>query len=206
MKTVVVLATSNPGKVTEFERLAPESVEFRLTGDFGIALPPETGKSFEENALLKAKAASRATGLIAVGDDSGLEVDALDGLPGVRSARYAGDHASDRQNIEKLLSAMREVPGGERSATFRCTIALVLPSGESHVVEGSIAGTIASSPRGTNGFGYDPVFVIDDGRTFAELSPAEKNSMSHRSEAMRALEPELKAVLDLLVKRYTGAS
>lgn len=196
MKHTIVLASSNPGKIAEFQRLLPDGAELQLSGDLGIILPPETGRTFKENAVIKAEAAAAATGQIAIGDDSGLEVDALNGLPGVRSARYAGEGASDQANIAKLLSALNGVPHEQRTATFRCVIAVAGPDGATISVEGAASGTIGDAPHGSNGFGYDPVFIVPDGRTFAELSAAEKDAISHRGAAFRGIALELNRMLD----------
>jgi XTP/dITP diphosphohydrolase len=179
----LVLASRNAHKARELtELLAPHVVE-PLPDDVG--LPPETGETFAENALVKARAAARALGRPAVGDDSGIEAEALGGRPGVRSARYAGEHATDEENLAKLL---REAPAG---SALRYVCALAFVDGDLvHVVEGVCTGRVADAPRGEEGFGYDPAFVPDDvpgGRTMAELAPAEKDAISHRGRAARAL-------------------
>ncbi len=193
MNRTVVLATRNKGKVAEL------SV---LLGPFGLvvagldAFPQlgeieETGATFAENALLKAAAVSGATGLVAVADDSGLEVDALGGAPGVYSARYSEEPdkpATDGRNTAKVLAAMRGVPDGERSARFRCAMAAVAPDGRRVVAEAAWEGVLARAPAGANGFGYDPVFFDPElGLTAAEMSPEEKNARSHRGKACRKL-------------------
>jgi len=203
MSNILVLASANPGKIVEFQRILPECIEIRLVSELGIILPPETGRTFKENAVIKAKSAAAASGHIAIGDDSGLEVDALNGLPGARSARYAGDHASDDDNVTKLLAAMSEVPAHQRTARFRCVIAMADPCGTVHAFEGEATGTIGDQPKGTLGFGYDPVFFIEDGRTFGEIASEEKDLLSHRGAAMRALAPELQRMLNEHC-RYTG--
>ncbi len=203
MSNILVLASSNPGKIIEFQRILPADIEIRLAGDLGIILPPETGRTFKENAVSKATAAAAASGHVAIGDDSGLEVDALNGLPGVRSARYAGEEANNDDNVAKLLASMSEVPADQRTARFRCVIAMAEPCGTVHAFEGEATGAIGNQPKGTGGFGYDPVFIIEDGRTFGELSPEEKDLLSHRGIAMRALGPELQRFLDSHC-RYTG--
>jgi XTP/dITP diphosphohydrolase len=180
----LVLSTRNQHKVRELGvLLAPHEV-LPLPDD--VELPPETGDTFAENALVKARAAAAATGLPAVADDSGIEAAALGGLPGVRSARYAGEHASDEENLQKLL---REVPGdGDRGVAYVCALAYVDGSDE-RLFEGRCEGTLAGRPRGSGGFGYDPAFVPadrDDGRTMAELSVEEKDAISHRGRAARA--------------------
>jgi XTP/dITP diphosphohydrolase len=182
----LVLSTRNAHKLREFEPLlAPHRV---LPLPDYVVLPPETGTTFEENALIKARAAADATGRIAIADDSGIAAAALGGRPGVYSARYAGEHATDEENLTKLL---HEVPDdGDRSVAYVCALAYVEPGGEEHVVEGRCEGTLARDPRGDGGFGYDPAFVPadrDDGRTMAELSPEEKDAISHRGRAARAL-------------------
>jgi len=180
----LVLATRNPHKVRELGAiLAP--IEIRPLPD-GVTLPPETGDTFAANALGKARAAADAVGAPAIADDSGIEAAALGGAPGVRSARYAGEDAGDEANLAKLL---REAPAGSPVA-YVCAIAYVDPgTGTEEVFEARCTGTLAAEPRGTGGFGYDPAFVPDEhpGRTMAELSPAEKDAISHRGRAARLL-------------------
>ena len=186
----LVVATANEGKLAELARiLAACGYKCLPQSAFGIEPAPETGATFEENALQKAEQAARAAGLPAVADDSGLEVDALGGKPGVRSARYAGEGAGDRANIEKLLSELAGVPQGRRGARFRCVAAFVEPGGGAPLVaRGEWRGRILATPRGTGGFGYDPVFYDPlRGRTAAELSAAEKDEASHRGRAFREL-------------------
>lgn len=180
-----VLATRNAHKLRELGvLLAPHELE-PLPAD--VELPPETGETFMDNALDKARTAHAATGLPAIADDSGIEAAALDGRPGIRSARYAGPGASDGENLAKLL---HEAPAGS-ALTYVCALAYVDPAGgEERVFEGRCAGTLAGAPRGAGGFGYDPAFLPDetpDGRTMAELSDAEKDAISHRGRAVRAL-------------------
>jgi XTP/dITP diphosphohydrolase len=146
----------------------------------------ETGRSYLENAVAKAVAVARASGLPALADDSGLEVDALDGRPGVTSARYGGPLLTDAERSARLLRELEGVPRPRRSARFRAVVVLALPGGERHVREGMLEGHITTAPRGTNGFGYDPVFELDDGRTLAEIGD-EKQQLSHRSRALRAM-------------------
>jgi XTP/dITP diphosphohydrolase len=182
----LVLASRNPHKLRELgPLLGPHELE-PLPAD--VELPPETGETFAQNALAKARAASRARGRPAVADDSGIEAAALGGAPGVRSARYAGEGASDEQNLAKLL---REVPpDGDRRVAYVCALAYAEPGGAEHLVEGRCEGTLALEPRGSGGFGYDPAFMPDDhpdGRTMAELSAEEKDAISHRGRAARAL-------------------
>jgi XTP/dITP diphosphohydrolase len=155
-----------------------------------VELPPEHGTSFEENALVKARAAAAATGAPAIADDSGISVAALGGEPGIHSARYAGEQASDEQNLAKLIAAMEGQP--DRRAAYVCVLALCRPDGEPEVTfEGRCEGLLIGEPRGDGGFGYDPIFVADehgdDGRTMAELEPADKDAISHRGRAARAL-------------------
>ncbi|MEA2248863.1 MAG: XTP/dITP diphosphohydrolase [Solirubrobacteraceae bacterium] len=179
----LVLSTRNAHKVREFDGLLDGHLVSALPAD--VILPPETGETFAENALIKARAAAAATGLPAIADDSGVTSEALGGAPGVRSARYAGEDASDAENLAKLL---REAPVGSPLA-YVCAIAYV-DGKEERVFEGRCAGTLAAEPRGTGGFGYDPAFLPDDvadGRTMAELVPAEKDAISHRGRAARAL-------------------
>ena len=179
----LVLATRNAHKLREFERLLP-AVELEPLPD-GIDLPPEDGDTYAANALIKARAAAAATGRCAIADDSGIEAEALGGAPGVRTARYAGPHATDAQNLAKLAA---EAPPGSR-LRYVCAIAHVAPGGEEHVLERTCSGTLAAQPRGAGGFGYDPLFVPDEhaGRTMAELADAEKDAISHRGRAARAL-------------------
>lgn len=179
-----VLSTRNAHKVRELAALLPDHELAPLPDD--VELPPEDAPDFAGNALGKARAASLALGVAAIADDSGLEAEALGGGPGVRSARYAGAHASDADNLAKLI---REVPVGTGLA-YVCAIAVVLPDGTERVVEGRCTGRMADAPRGQGGFGYDPVFVADDdpaGRTMAELTASEKGAISHRGRAVTAL-------------------
>lgn len=180
----LVLATRNAGKVREIAAMLPDHELIALPGD--VVLPPETAPDFAGNALGKARAAAAALGIPAIADDSGITAQALGGAPGVRSARYAGEGASDEQNLAKLIA---EVPAGSGLA-YVCAIAVVMPDGAERIVEGRCTGTMAASPRGDGGFGYDPVFVADDdphGRTMAELAPDEKAAISHRGAAVRQL-------------------
>jgi XTP/dITP diphosphohydrolase len=180
----LVLATRNAHKLREFEPLLAPHTVVPLPDE--VELPPETGMTFEENALGKARAAAAATGRIAVADDSGIAAAALDGRPGVYSARYAGAGATDEQNLAKLLD---EVPDqGDRRVAYVCALAYVTPDGEEHVVEGRCEGTLAHEPRGDGGFGYDPLFLPDGHDvSAAELEPARKNRLSHRGQALALL-------------------
>jgi XTP/dITP diphosphohydrolase len=179
----LVLATHNAHKLREFERLLPGLELDPLPA--GAVAPEETGETYAENALIKARAAVAATGKPAFADDSGIEAEALGWLPGVRTARYAGEHASDGENLAKLH---REAPAGSR-ARYVCVIAHVAPDGSEHVFEGRCTGTLAARPSGGGGFGYDPLFVPDEfpDRTMAELSDEQKDAISHRGKAARAL-------------------
>jgi XTP/dITP diphosphohydrolase len=192
----LVLATGNRGKLREVaEILAPSGVTVIGAAD---AAPGwhvvESGDTFAANARLKAESLARAAQLPALGDDSGLEVAALGGRPGIRSARYAGEHASDAENTAKLLRELADVPDGVRAAAFRCAVVLAWPDGRSVEAEGRCDGFIARTPRGDGGFGYDPVFVDPaSGRTFAELPADAKNAFSHRRRALDALARALHA-------------
>jgi XTP/dITP diphosphohydrolase len=182
----LLLATNNPGKVKEYTRLLA-GVGFCLVtpADKRIDVEPaETGQTFADNAVIKAEALAVASGLLTLADDSGLEVDALAGAPGVRSARYAGDGATDADRNALLLKNMRAVPAAQRTARFRCAIAIAGGGQPTRVVEGAVEGVIAAAPRGDGGFGYDPVFYVPElGRTMAELTPEVKNTLSHRARA-----------------------
>jgi XTP/dITP diphosphohydrolase len=185
----IVLATRNEGKIRELRGiLSDPAIEILDYRDFpGMEEPPERGDTFLENAIAKAKAVHEATGLAALADDSGIEVEALAGEPGVRSARYGGGGLTDAERSQKLLEALRAVPEGRRGARFRCVMVLYPAPGapdETLVAEGFFHGVIAREPAGDNGFGYDPVFFVPErGMTVAEMSPDEKNSMSHRYRA-----------------------
>ncbi|MQA95232.1 MAG: RdgB/HAM1 family non-canonical purine NTP pyrophosphatase [Streptosporangiales bacterium] len=197
----VVLATRNRHKIVELRRiLAGAGLDVDLAGlDVFPDVPdvPETGATFAENALIKAHAVARATGLPAIADDSGIAVDALNGMPGVLSARWSGRHGEDRANLDLLLAQTGDVPDERRGAWFVCAAAAARPDGAERVVEGVLAGSLAHKPRGEGGFGYDPIFVPEgESRTTAELSPAEKDAISHRGRAFRALVPELRALLE----------
>ena len=151
----------------------------------------ENGETFEDNAVIKARAVAKATGLCALGDDSGLSVDALDGAPGVHSARYCGHHGDDKANNDLLIANMADVPAEDRTAEFVCALALSLPNGEVKTVRGTCPGVITFTPRGTGGFGYDPYFEYLSGETFAEMAQEEKNRISHRANAMQLMIPYL---------------
>jgi XTP/dITP diphosphohydrolase len=186
----VVLASSNAGKLREFaELLADQGFTLMRQSDFNIAPPPETGTTFLDNALIKARNAARITGLPAIADDSGIEVDALGGAPGVYSARFAGEDASDEANLDKLLRELTGRPAAERGARYRCVIVYVAHADDAQplVGEGSWEGRIIDERRGDGGFGYDPSFVpAGDTRTVAEMPQQEKNQQSHRAQALNA--------------------
>ena len=185
----MILATGNRHKLAEMEELLP-AVELKPL-PAGLEMPPEDGDSFEANALIKARAARRATGAVVLADDSGIEAADLGGAPGIYSARYAGEGASDEVNLDKLLREVNAA-GGERRAAYVCALALIDADGGEHVFESRCEGALLREERGTGGFGYDPAFVPDDlapgdERTMAELSAAEKNAISHRGRAARKL-------------------
>ena len=197
----LLLATANPAKLAELRRILVES-------DLGLEVvgladvppypqAPETGATFAENALAKARDAVEATGLASVADDSGVTVDALGGMPGVLSARWSGRHGDDQANLDLVLGQLTDVPDERRGAAFVCAAALVTPDGTPTVLERAWRGRLVHEPRGANGFGYDPIFVPDgEHRTSAELSSAEKDAASHRGKALRALLPALRALID----------
>lgn len=192
-KRAFILATGNRHKLAEMRELLPGLELEPLPA--GFELPPETGESFEANALIKARAAHAATGAPAIADDSGIEAEDLGGAPGIYSARYAGPGASDEVNLAKLLREV-DAAGGERRAAYVCVLALIDADGAEHLFEASCEGVLLERPRGTGGFGYDPAFVPDDtgpedGRTMAELSAAEKHEISHRGRAARMLADQL---------------
>ena len=187
----VVLATGNPGKVRELaDLLADFGLNIVAQTDLGVESAEETGLTFIENAILKARHAAAITGLPAIADDSGLAVDALGGAPGIYSARYAGADASDQQNLEKLLVALQDLPDGQRQAQFHCVLVYLRHAEDPTplVCHGSWSGEIAREPAGEGGFGYDPVFFVPTlGKTAAELSKAEKHAVSHRGKALALL-------------------
>ncbi|MFF4382356.1 RdgB/HAM1 family non-canonical purine NTP pyrophosphatase [Kitasatospora sp. NPDC001547] len=200
MSTRLILATRNQHKVTELRAiLADAGLDVELVGaDAYPEIPdvPETGVTFAENALLKAHALARATGLPAVADDSGLCVDVLNGAPGIFSARWSGRHGDDRANLDLLLAQLSDIAEPHRGAHFFCAAALALPDGTERVVEGRLLGTLRTAPAGDGGFGYDPILQpLGETRTCAELTADEKNAISHRGQAFRALAPVVKALL-----------
>jgi XTP/dITP diphosphohydrolase len=196
----LVLATANQHKLLELKRILAAShvdVELASLAEFhGAPDVAETGATFAENALLKAHAIADFTGLPAVADDSGLCVDALNGMPGVLSARWSGTHGDDEANLRLVLAQLADVPDERRGARFVCAAALVLPGGREHVSEGEVRGRLIGEPRGRGGFGYDPIFVPDSATiTTAEMDPADKDRISHRGRALRGLAPIIAAVL-----------
>ena len=195
---VFVIATNNSKKRVELDRiLNPLGIQAVTAEQAGVDLQEveETGSTFEENAELKALVACNLSGLPAVADDSGLVVDALDGAPGIYSARYAGENATDADRIAKLLREMQDVPPEKRTARFVSAVCCVFPDGRKIIGRGECEGSIGLIPQGNDGFGYDPVFVTESGKTFAELTPQEKDAVSHRGIALRKLAEQLKQVL-----------
>jgi XTP/dITP diphosphohydrolase len=200
----LLLATRNQGKIVEFRRildaLAPGEIELVGLDQFpDLHDVDETGTSFQENAILKAREMSEATGLAAIADDSGLCVDALNGDPGIYSARWAGEHGNDKANLEKVLDQLKDVSDENRTGYFICVAALYLPNGFTHCEEGRFLGSILHSPVGENGFGYDPIFQ-PAGLTIssAQMSAEEKDAMSHRGKALRAIAPHVMKALKTL--------
>lgn len=204
MSHKLVLATRNQGKITEFRRildaLAPGSIELIGVDQFSDLVDvEETGSTFEENSLLKARYTCQATGLPAIADDSGLCVDALNGDPGIFSARWAGSHGDDQANLEKVLDQLKDVPDENRTAHFMCVASLVLPDGREEVAEGRFEGRILHAPVGENGFGYDPIFQpLGLGISSAQMSAEEKDLVSHRGKSLRAIAPHVIQLLGRL--------
>ena len=194
-RRTLVIASNNAHKIREISDMLDDSLRVISMREAGIdGEIDESGETFEENARIKAQAVARATGYCALGDDSGLSVDALGGAPGVRSARFAGAHGDDAANNALLMEKLRDVPAQDRTAQFVCAMALALPNGETHAVQGSCPCVITFTPRGEGGFGYDPYFEYVSGQTFAEMDEAEKNRVSHRSLALQAIAPYLEAL------------
>jgi XTP/dITP diphosphohydrolase len=197
MSRTLVLATRNQGKITEFRRileeLAPGQIDLIGVDQFPHLVDvDETGSTFEENSLLKARYTSEATGLPAIADDSGLCVDALNGDPGIYSARWAGVHGNDLANLEKVLAQLKDVPDEKRTAHFMCVASLVLPDGRHQVAEGRFDGHILHAPVGENGFGYDPIFQpLGLSISSAQMSAEQKDAMSHRGKSLRAIAPHV---------------
>ena len=192
----IILATGNPGKVRELSNMLNDfNVNIRPQSDFEVPDVPETGTTFVENAIIKARHAAKLTKLPAIADDSGIEVDALNGAPGIYSARYAGEGASDGDNLNKLIEATRAVPPTERRARYRCVLVFMRHADDPSpiICDGSWEGNLITEPRGENGFGYDPIFFVEsDNCTSAELSKARKDELSHRGKALRELMARLK--------------
>lgn len=196
---IFIIATNNPKKRVELDRiLNPLGIEAITAEQAGVDLEEveETGSTFEENAELKALAACNLSGLPALADDSGLEVDALNGAPGIYSARYAGENATDADRIKKLLNEMQGVPMEKRTARFVSAVCCIFPDGRKIVMRGECEGRIAFQPQGVGGFGYDPVFLTESGKTYAQLSSEEKDAISHRGIVLRKLVEQLKQVFE----------
>lgn len=198
MRGNIVLASNNAGKVREFNQLLTGTgIEVRPQSEYSVAEIEETGLTFVENAILKARNAAELTGLPAIADDSGLEVDALDGAPGIYSARYAGAGASDAENLQKLLDALQDTEDDRRSARFQCLMVYLRHARDPvpRIFQGTWEGSILRRPRGHNGFGYDPVFFVpDQGCSAAELAPEVKNRLSHRGQALTRLITTLRVI------------
>ena len=193
-----IIATNNAKKLKELERiLKPLGIDAVTAKQADVTLDDvdETGKTFAENAYIKAKAAFDKTGFASVADDSGLCVDALDGRPGIYSARYGGDNATDEDKNNKILDEMKNVPSDKRTAHFACAICCILPNGDKIEVEGKCEGSIAFEPSGDGGFGYDPIFT-HNGKSYAQLTAEEKDAISHRGQALRLLQAELEKYLN----------
>lgn len=202
MVSMIVLATRNANKVKEFREILKDfQVEIRSLDDFGpIPEAIEDGDTFDENAYKKALHTAKILGIPAIADDSGLSVDALDGRPGVYSARYSGENATDQSNCDKLLQELKNMKN--RTARFHCVVSIAVPSGPALTYEGSCEGVILEEKRGESGFGYDPLFYFEEyGKTFAELSMAEKNKVSHRGKALTDLKEEMPKVIKWLQQR-----
>ncbi len=191
-----IIATHNPGKVKEFkEILEPKGYDVKSLAEIGFTEEiEETGHTFEENAILKSEAVAKAVNKMVIADDSGLSIDNLGGKPGVYSARYAGEQKDDQANIDKVLSELKGIEKEQRTARFRCALAVSIPGAETKTVEGHVEGYIAEEPRGEYGFGYDPIFIVKDkDKTMAELTSDEKNKISHRADALKKLSKLLEA-------------
>ena len=194
-KRTVVIASNNAHKIQEISHMLEDRLNVISMAQAGFTDEiDENGETFEENAAIKARAVAKATGYCALGDDSGLSVDALDGAPGVYSARYCGHHGDDKANNDLLIANMADIPAEDRTAEFVCAMALSLPNGDVKTVRGACPGVITFTPRGTGGFGYDPYFEYLSGETFAEMAQEEKNQISHRANAMRLMLPYLEAL------------
>jgi len=198
MNKLLVLATRNKGKIEEMKAmLSGYGIEVKGVGDFPECSEiEEDGDTFQQNAIKKAETISKQLGVPALADDSGLEVDVLEGRPGVYSARFAGPDATDEENIEKLIESLRDVPAGDRQARFRCVVAVAVPGKDTWTSEGTCEGHIVLEPTGNGGFGYDPIFYVPEkGKTMAQLTKDEKNQISHRGKAMRQFLQEVATLL-----------
>jgi XTP/dITP diphosphohydrolase len=199
MKMKIILATQNQGKIKELQELLMDEdiIVLSLSDIPDWEDVEENGATFAENAAIKARETVRRTGLVALADDSGLEVDALNGAPGVHSARFAGEPKDDERNNDKLLHLLEKIPQDKRTARFRCALVVATPSGKEYLTEGTVEGQILTERRGTDGFGYDPIFYLPEyARTMAELNLTEKNRLSHRAQAFRKVIPILKSLKD----------
>ena len=199
--TKVALASRNPGKLREIRSILAEAdidLEVVSSDAFpGWVAPIETEPDYAGNALLKARTLASFAGIPALADDSGIEMDALDGGPGVRSARFAGENATDEENLQKLIGVVHDTPESQRTARYRCVAVLVTPDGVESIAIGHVEGALITEPRGSGGFGYDPIFVpVGETRTMAELSPDEKDKISHRGKAFRGLVEVLRSLPD----------
>ena len=192
--STLVIATRNKGKIAEIARILSfdSGIQIRSVAEFDLADIEETGTTFEENAALKALTVARATGFAALADDSGLEVDALNGAPGIYSARYAGNHGDDKANNEKLIRELAGIAPNERSARFVAVIAVAKPDGSTIMARGELEGEISQSARGVNGFGYDPLFKpLGSAKTLGEFEPGRKDEISHRAKALAEIAPKI---------------
>ena len=192
--STLVIATRNKGKIAEIARILSfdSGIQIRSVAEFDLADIEETGTTFEENAALKALTVARATGFVALADDSGLEVDALNGAPGIYSARYAGNHGDDKANNEKLIRELAGIAPKERSARFVAVIAVAKPDGSTIMARGELEGEISESARGVNGFGYDPLFKpVGSAKTLGEFEPGRKDEISHRAKALAEIAPKI---------------
>lgn len=195
----IIIATKNKGKAKEFERMfEPLGLQVKTLLDYDhIEDVEETGTTFEENAILKAEEVSKKVNQVVIADDSGLIVDALNGAPGVYSARYAGLEKNDEANIDKVLKELKGIPERDRTARFYCALAVAFPNGQTITVNGSCEGLILQERKGKNGFGYDPIFFVKElGKSMAELQPEEKSGISHRGRALKKLEDRLSSILE----------
>lgn len=203
---MLVIATQNKNKLAEFREILKDvAIEIKSLADFGpIPEPIEDGDTFDDNAYKKAHHTARILGLPAIADDSGLVVEALGGAPGVHSARYAGEHATDGENCRKLLHELESQGEGSRKAHFVCVLSIAVPSGPALTYEGKCEGVILPEPKGESGFGYDPLFYFEKhGKTFAELTMEEKNKVSHRGKALKEVKSEIKMIATWLEQRLT---